>query len=306
MNNKLSGGSYNFLLSNWYSGATVLSILLNNHKYITCNGETFPFHDQDTGNLKCSCGDTVNNCEFYRYTCGHFLENGEYNRDFFSSIPVISKNGLIQRFFYSFRHLHKMRDDLCVMLPGYKNKIAKFIDLHTRFFDLACEFDNSQVYLDGTKSIRRAELFARYGDKPIKIIHSIRDGRKFIASYMRNFKFTEEKIPFLVREWIDYIEMVEALKSRYPKIEVKEVRHEDLCQDKEKVIGDLCEFLGIEYDENVFKFDGAKYHMLGNDMRHDFNGVIVENNKWEKSYTKESFARVTNMLEPYLVKYNYL
>lgn len=306
METKVDVESYNFLLSNWYSGATVLSIILNNHKSITCNGETFPFQDQDPNKLICSCGQTVSNCEFYRYTCGQFLKNGIFDRKYFGIIPVISRYKAIQRLFYSYRYTYKVREVLLKILPGYVDTVDKFIELHSEFYRLACEFNGSKVYLDGTKSVRRAELFAGYGGKPVKIIHSIRDGRKFVASYMRICKLGEKDIPFIAKEWIDYLEMVNTLKIRYPNIQIKEVRHEDLCSDKFKAIQEVCAFLGVEYDNDVFNFSGDEYHMLGNDMRHKFDGVVRENEGWKKMYTKESLNRVTALLEPYLQKYNYI
>lgn len=298
--------NYNFLLSNWYSGATVLSILLNNHKSITCNGETYPFPDQDTAVLCCSCGQTVDDCDFYKVAGWHFKANGVYDKKYFASIPVISRSQIIQRLFYSYRRAPKLRDLLCNLQPGYKDTINKFIDYHTRFFLQACEFDGSEIYLDGAKSVRRAELFAKYGSKPVRIVHSIRDGRKFVASYMRAYNLSEKDIPFIAKEWVDYIEMVMSLKKRYPGIELMEVRHEDLCHDKIKMITDICEFLGVNYDEDIFEFNDVNYHMLGNEMRHAFNGEVMENDRWKKTYTPESFKWTTSLLQPYLTKYGYL
>ena len=305
-NSNADAGYYNFLLSNWYSGATVLSILLNNHKAITCNGETFPFPDQNPDELRCSCGETLTDCEFYKYSANHFRLNKSYNQNYFGCIPVISEHKIFQHVFESFTRLTKIRDAIFVMTPGSQDKINTFINWHEKFFNQACKFDNSKVYLDGTKSIRRVELFAKYRDKPIRIIHCIRDGRKFIPTYIKVANLTEEDIPKAAQQWIDYIKMVKELKKRYPKIQIKTIRHEDLCHDKEAAVKEICNFLGVEYDQNIFDFNNANYHILGNNMRYKFDGAIFENDKWKNYYSKETFDKTTELLKPYLKEYGYL
>ena len=297
---------FNFLISNWYSGATVLSILLNNHKLITCNGETFPFYDQNPNNLTCSCGNNLSECEFYNFAAKHFCANGKYDKTYFVHIPIIYQNKFLQRVFDSFLHLPKLRNTICDFTPDCRNKIDAFIKMHDKFFELACKFNNSSIYLDGAKSIRRVELFAKYGGRPIRIIHNVRDGRKFVASYTRNHNLDDKLMPDVAQRWIDYIHMLDVLKKRYPNIQVKEIRHEDLCADKASVVNEVCDFLGIENDPNIFNLNEVNYHLLGNDMRHKFDGTIIENNGWKKIYTEDTYNKVTKILEPYLKKYNYV
>ena len=69
------------------------------------------------------------------------------------------------------------------MRPGYRKKAKAFIDANLHFFIKGCEFEGSSFYVDGTKSIRRAELFAKYIESTFKVIHLIRDGRAFCYSY---------------------------------------------------------------------------------------------------------------------------
>lgn len=303
--NNYDASHFNFLLSNWYSGATVLSILLNNHRQITCNGETFPFLDQTADELQCSCGESLTDCEFYKYSAEHFRLGNTYNPAYFGRLPIISAHDILQRTFESFR-LHKIRDILCNLNPRYQHIVHTFIKQHKEFFERACKFDNSTIYLDGTKSIRRAELFANYGDKPIRILHCIRDGRKFIPTYLKVSKLSVKDIQLAIRRWVDYIEMVNELKNRYPNIQIKTIRHEDLCSDTESTVKDICDFLEVSWDENIFDFTNSKYHILGNQMRHKFDGTISESDKWKSFYTDEIFDKTTESLKPYLKQYGYL
>lgn len=298
---------FNFLLSNWYSGATVLSILLDNHKLMTCNGETFPYDGQSPHTLKCSCGEKLIDCEFYNFAAKHFFENEEYIKRYFYDLPMIYHNRHLRRVFRSFRRFSMLRDSLCYLTPGCINKIKRFIRLHDDFFELACQFNKSSVYIDGTKSIRRVELFAQYAKKPIRLIHNIRDGRKFVASYIRNHQLNDDAIPSVAQKWVGYIDMIDTLKKRHPNIQIKEIRHEDLCNDKVSTIKEICAFFEIEYDQDIFDIkNDANYHLLGNDMRHKFDGTIIEKTSWRKSYTDETYEMTTKILKPYLARYNYL
>ena len=296
---------YDFLLCNWLSGATILSIILNNHQQITCNGETLPFPDQTPEKLLCSCSNPVTKCDFYNYAAQHFISNNAFDKRYFSRIPLIFDTAILQRIFISFNHPY-IRDLICYLTPGYKDKIAYFIKSHDKFYNMACKYDKSSVYLDGIKSIRRVELFAQHSNKPIRVLHSVRDGRKFVASYMKTYKLSEAQAPRAARYWVDYIKMVELLQHRHPHIEFKEVRHEDLCHDKESTIEGICDFFGVNYDPNIFNFNNASYHVLGNYMRKEFDGKIMENDKWKSMYNDQLFDKVTEIQKKYLLKYNYI
>lgn len=296
---------YDFLLCNWLSGGTILSILLNNHRQITCNGETLPFPDQTPEELVCSCSKPLTECEFYRYAANHFISDNTFDRRNFSRLPFIFDTAAFQRIFTSFNY-PRIRDLISNLTPDYKEKITYFIKSHEKFFNLACKYDKSSVYLDGVKSIRRVELFAKYGSKPIRVLHSIRDGRKFVASSIKAYQLSGKQISRAARDWVDYIRMVEELQRRHPQIKLKEVRHEDLCHNTENTIKDICDFLGVDYDPDIFSFEGSSYHVLGNYMRKSFDGNIVENDKWKSVYTDELFDKVTKIQKHYLIKYNYL
>ena len=83
-----------FLFSNWYSGATLFSFILNNHSQLVCNGEALPFRYETTGddNYTCSCGSQIKKCDFFSNAASVFLdEKGQWSDDF-SILPNIVKN----------------------------------------------------------------------------------------------------------------------------------------------------------------------------------------------------------------------
>ena len=88
-----------FLLANWYSGATLFNILLNNHTQVVSNGEGFPFLVTDTNQYTCSCGSGLGECEFYRFAGQHMLNEDQsgWDRSVFTQVPSYSRIALLDR-----------------------------------------------------------------------------------------------------------------------------------------------------------------------------------------------------------------
>lgn len=277
--NRKSDPRLSFMLSNWYSGATLFAILLNNHNQVTCNGETFPFRPKDADNYICSCGKSLIECEFYKEAAAHMIDNEKrtWDREVFVVLLQFSKNTIIDKWLKSFRHMYQLPDITIDLFPKYRRKTKRFLDAHLQFFVNSCEHEGSTVYVDGTKSVRRAELFSKHSKSPFKIIHLIRDGRGFCYSYIKNNRLPKEKLPQAAKAWLEYIQLVDIFSFRHPNIPVMTIRHEDLCRNPKAGSSDICEFLELFFDDNMSKGINKQYHILGNVMRKSFNGKAKEN-----------------------------
>lgn len=96
-----------------------------------------------------------------------------------------------------------------------------------------------------------------------RFIHIVRDGRAVFNSYKElDEKEEHEYKPVLSREahlvaqqWCEYVTMVDSqLKSIAPERHVT-VRYEDIVTNFDKTIRDLCDFLGVEYEQSMRYFD---------------------------------------------------
>jgi hypothetical protein len=96
------------MFANWFSGATLFAILLNNHSKITCIGETFPFIKEQIDLYTCSCGVPLIKCDYYRKTCSHMLVSGgdDWDREMFVLFPRLSESNLINKWLCGFSHLY--------------------------------------------------------------------------------------------------------------------------------------------------------------------------------------------------------
>lgn len=301
--------NYAFMFANWYSGATLLAILLNNHKNLTCNGETFPFKPEDLLRYRCSCGMDLMTCEFYRKAGANMLFNPakpEYRR-LFAVLPIFSRFGLIDKWLKSFNYFPGLRNMAISYIPSLYRVARTFVELHKQFFVDSTLYDESLMYIDGTKSLRRAELFTRLEcSESFRVIYMIRDGRGFCWSFLKNRKLSKKYLKKAAKEWNEHIQVVDRFKARYPKIAIKTIRYEDFVRDTEKISRGVSDFLEVPYDENIMKEKNKAYHILGNQMRKQFNWHIKEDLSWKTKFTKKEIDIMTQIMRSNLKRFNYL
>lgn len=293
-----------FLLSNWYSGATLLTILLNSHSQIVSNGEAMFFLPNDSRRYDCSCGKYIDECEFYKATTAHMRLPGDagWDKQLFVQVPRFSHKPLVNRVLNSARIESALRHRVINAVPAYRNIRERFLAAQLQFFDNARSVAGASIYLDGTKSMRRAELFA-HGDRcEMKALHLIRDGRGFCASYVKSER---RSLTDAAKAWVRHIARVDAFSKDFPSVPVLVVRYEDLCRSTALTIRSVCEFLGISYEEpgeDMMK----DAHILGNRMRRTFGGAILEDTSWREKIDSRAQSELTSMMKPQLERFGYL
>lgn len=294
-----------FLLANWYSGATVLNILLNNHSQVVSNGEAFPFHIADRTDYTCSCGQSLAQCEFYRGAASHMFDTvrGDWNRDLFAQIPHYSSARFVNRWLQSYRRLHRLRDFMLGAVPWYARRHSAFKAAHDEFFRKATSRCAATLYLDGTKSFRRAEMFA---DQAAAVLYVVRDGRGFCNSYRKHHEVPAHELGSTARLWLDHIAAFDILVARYPKLPMMAIRYEDLCHDLEGTMRKACETLGLPFDERVLGQQLDEYHLLGNRMRMSFDGKVKEDLSWQTELRSEEILSISNIMKPALERFAYI
>lgn len=294
------------LLSNWYSGATLLTILLNANSRIVSNGESMFFDDNDARRYDCSCGKYIDECEFYEATTGHMRlpDGARWDKQLFVQVPHFSRKPLLRSLLHSPRLECGLRHGFIGVIPPYRAIRDRFLDAQLQFFANARRLSGASIYLDGTKSIRRAQLFARDDRSELKALHLVRDGRGFCASYVKNMR----PVPSwsdAAKAWVSYVVQVDQFSSAFPAVPVLVVRYEDMCRATAETVRAVCQFLEIPYEE-----PGADMmkdaHILGNRMRRTFNGAIVEDTSWKERLDGSTQTELTSLMKRQLQQFGYL
>lgn len=294
------------LFANWYSGATLLTILVNNHSQIVSNGETFPFSITDTTRYQCSCGKYTDECEFYRFAASHMRnqDDGDWNRYVFEQTPRYPTLETINRYLSSVRYDGALRSYLIDHYPKWRYRRDEFMRAQHEFFIKAMEFNNASVYVDGMKSIRRAQYFVRDEMIELKVINLVRDGRAFSSSYIKNEGLSAKNISQAASYWNQYLQQSDIFRARFPQVEIIDIRYEDLCRDQEQTLGKLYTFLGLEYQP--FDIGRNCMHILGNRMRKTFTGEVKENVEWKAKLSQSVIDQITHEMRDYLTRYGYI
>ncbi|XPS85772.1 uncharacterized protein Dvar_37900 [Desulfosarcina variabilis str. Montpellier] len=295
------------MFSNWYSGATLLAILLNNHSQLVCNGETFPFqYDESNSDIYvCSCGKHMRLCDFYTQTTKSLkTDKGNWNNDF-RIMPNISRIPTISKIVCSFNKHVWLRDLMLRTGLPLRKRLDNYLKAHQQFYKRAREYYGADCYIDGTKSIRRAELFLKYDNNTIKGIYLIRDGRGFCWSYLKNKKLSNDKLPEAAKSWNEYVEIMDIFMKRYSDVEILTVRYEDLCNEPKDTLCRICLLLGVNYEERMIG-NPMNHHLLGNRMRSNFDGNIIEDLSWKKKFSRSEIKYLNEAMSVYLKEYGYL
>lgn len=299
------------LLSNWFSGATLLTILLASHSEIVSNGEAMSFDERDKDRYDCTCGKYIDECDFYKATAAHMWlpDGGGWDPRLFVHAPRFSRNPIMRHFLGSWRYESAWRDRLMDLVGPYRSIRDGFLDAQLRFFDNAMRESGASIYLDGTKSIRRAQLLARSGRCEMKVLHMIRDGRGFCLSRLKAIAAERPaespNVGDAANAWVRYVGWVDAFSRSFPSVPLLTVRYEDLCRSTTETLRTVFGFLEIPY-EDVNRGVRKDVHILGNRFRRNFNGAIVEDTKWRNTFDQRTQDRITSMMRPQLERFGYV
>lgn len=298
-----------FFLANYYSGATLLAFFLNNHKSLVCNGETFPFIYSESDSYTCSCGQNIKKCNFYRHCAEQFFLDDNLSNEYknFSIFPTYSTNKFLNKLVSTLTVPYSLRKALVETIPSLKAQRDLFLKLHVEFIEKACQYYDVNTYIDNTKSIQRCELFLSIIDPKIKIIHLIRDGRAYFHSYRKANPTTPESREFIARKWQKYLNEIARLQSANPGILLLTVRYEDLCENPVLELNRICDFLAVEFDENMFKRQQYDHHILGNKMRLGFDWSFKKNSNvaWQQELTSSEIALCKKLQKNGLNEFSY-
>ena len=264
------------------------------------------FDDEDTEPKDCTCGKLIEDCDFYDATAKHMKlpGPGNWDRQLFVHMPKFSRVKIVNRALHSVRFEGALRHRIINSVPKYRHIRDQFLSAQFEFFSNAIRRAGATTYIDGTKSIRRAQLFARDNHCDMRVLHLIRDGRGFCASYIKHTTPTPS-LRDAANSWMNYINRVDMFARNFPCIPIQVVRYEDLCKSTSSAIEAICRFSELSYEEpnaNLMK----NAHIFGNRMRRNFTGAISEDTSWKKKFDRTTRLKLTSIMEGQLSRFGYL
>ena len=297
-----------FLMSAPYSGATLLSILMNQHPEISSDGEIFPYV---RGNDEiCSCGERQVSCPHYKYIASGMMnkKNNSYNETFFYYVPRYFNNYYLSRAFEGFwsnEFANWLRNFFRVITPSTKRIEKEFIELHLGLIAKSLEVRGASLYFDGSKSVRRAEFLIKNTKITPKIVHLVRDGRAFCNSFLKNKKLDRSNLLVAANAWKNHLKKIDILRKRLPAVEVLVVRYDDLCNTPGSQLEKIWKFLGLNYSEDFMVFKRSDMHIIGNRMRNSYDGIVIKDESWKSQMQGKEIMELNHLLGDELKRFGF-
>jgi hypothetical protein len=273
------------------SGSTLLDLLIGNSREVVSAGElAHVFEAWARVGKDCSCGKSVDECDFWRKVREEFelQVGGKRNVDahamLANQLSIESQRGFLS------------------LLSGITSKRiqAEYRNNQNALFQALQKAGSKSLVLDSSKSARlcagRAYALWKVGGLRVKVIHLVRDGRAVIWSVMKGSNQKMERgdrdvgltFPLwrAMYGWLTANVFVAFQKRLLPCGSVMKVLYEDLTRNPERELTRLAEFLRIDLSEVIsglragHAFKGS-HTISGNRLRHSGIKELSEDKEWQ-------------------------
>lgn len=157
-------------------------------------------------------------------------------------------------------HIAKLKRPLCVFHGDDCDIWAQF-DLRSREnpFDQLARITGKRVFL--VNNTRRFLKAMRPAHVTVRNLGLWRDGRAILASGLR--KRPEETVTHVARSWKRAIRKKQRHLDKQPTGSVMHMHYETLVSDRPRYVREICQFIGIAYDESMLEYWLQPHHYIG-------------------------------------------
>ncbi len=298
------------------SGSTLLERLLQcQHQVHACGEMTGFFRMYGSGSSRCSCGRTLEECEFWGGVARHLFQQNFYLHEF-SSYHLIQKK----------REGHWSHGGS--FLPDKYH--AEYSRLMRPFFEaLTRQNSENRIFIDSSKTAYlnplRPVAVSQLGKFRVRVIHLVRDPRGVIWSVKRGLNRSLEtgkkarvKLPTVraVAGWVFANRAASKLELFFGKDNYCLVRYEDLVDNPVYVLERIARRWNIDLQESIGvakkAVNGSQvqlttmHQLSGNRMRFSKTFSISPDYAWKEKINPNMSAIVKNATMPLLKKYGYV
>jgi hypothetical protein len=273
-----------YITSDNRSGSTLLDLLLGNHKDIISIGELRRLNQCLNDN--CMCGRRIIDCYFWQkveHTLGRPLSQVDTFCDGHSKAArIIAKT--IAAFpgrGYSFR----LASHFFPFLREDAEVVANFV----RIYEAICKLGEVQFIVDSSKAAYYFKLLYMFIPQKIKILYLTRDGRGVAYSKMKREGVRLEQG---AKGWVLNNLMIQMMSLNIPGDRIKRVRYEDLCEKPRRTLQMVCDFVGIDFQDDILKLNkNGKHNIGGSPHKYDKeNTKISLDDRWKQALSPQELS----------------
>ena len=292
---------YIYILSQRYSGSTLLSFLLGTHPGISTIGERRKFYNKSIRPKvdeiqTCSCGQKFIDCEYWSAIRDRLLKRVQESE--------LKTNATEFRFFND-RKKHIIADKLyqTAVLNGlpkslqpFSNKMDKMLEVNRILTEEILDLDGNTAFLDSSKIIDQALYLSLIEEFDFYVIWLSRDPRAQVNSAV---KYHQWSISDATERWKSEMKNNARILDGQ-KINYTHLRYEDLCREPEKEMQRILDFCGLQTDKFSLDFRSQTQHIMGNGyMRLGKDSKIEERKDWQKKLSKEDIKLIEKLTVDY-------
>lgn len=300
------------IIGSGHSGSTLLDMMLGGHSAVSSLGET-PFVRWNTNNHTesdiCTCGKRLLDCPFWSKVDLALREMmGTGDTPALPQLKVADdrvaslrdeKGRFVNDERKPFPYRSRLNDLTLVLGAGPIRALAGKLDsevaMHREIgrslgllYQGVRKAHGTPIVIDSSKnpgSFKNA--YMESGERDLRMILLVRDGRAVTASRMRRDGFPMIDCATVWRN--EHLKrMAASATARAPQ---KIVHYEDLATDPRAVARDLCDWLGITFEEGMLDFREDSHNVGGNPMRHrKAETKISLDDRWRAELTAEDLS----------------
>jgi hypothetical protein len=252
-----------YIIGSGNSGSTLFSFILGSHSEIVTVGEISRIDDYRAFDLKCTCGERLSRCIFWR----DVLEQDDYVR----MAPIMLTNSM-----------HRLprcprkgfRND-----PNYLSVVEANLNLYRRIVNVS----GKQVIVDSSKDPARLLYLYASGSLHILPLHLVRDGRAYVDSARkRGHRSTVGS----VYRWIMMNLAAERVLIQMGSLrKFMRVSYVDFVENPEATMKEICGSLGLEYESRMMEYQNNCFHNIAGTRGRSSFGPIRLQDSWRERLT---------------------
>ncbi|MBI4787793.1 MAG: sulfotransferase [Chloroflexi bacterium] len=290
-----------------YSGATLLSFLLNAHPRIATIGEMDGLILKNPEQYTCSCGQPIQQCEFWQAMTREMAARGfDFDLHDFRNEFILGGPEFLQRLragSFGNRTLDSIRDLALRTLPGERRQFQQLVARNMAFVASALKITGKTIFVDTSKDHLRARALKMLSPYDVRVIHLVRDPRGVTASKLRRGSKLDARNT--ARQWVRlHTRLQKGLGAEMGSKYIR-VRYEDLCREPRAVLKSLYAFCGADAEFEPSDFKSSPHHVVGNPMRLEKMSVIKLDERWRELLTAEQQQVVWHVAGKLGAQYGY-
>jgi hypothetical protein len=289
-----------YILGAGHSGSTLLAMLMGGHPRICTIGEVKAPAIGPADDYRCSCGERITTCGFWRALNGAIeargarldLSNGATD---IRRAPTPYVRWLLKPLHRS-RPLEWVRTAALALSPAWQRHVARVQALNTALAQAACSITGKDVFVDSSKTGLQLKYLLDNRDLDVKVLRLVRDGRGVALSYRTADGLS---VPDAAYKWRRSNEEAETIVAALPRDRWLDLRYEELCRQPAATMRAVFRFVGAEPSAWPQPINGATQHVLGNDKARAAIRDVRLDEKWRRVLTTadlEAFDRVAGPL----------